>query len=268
MAKYLRPEMFFQLWYGPIGDFIFGQEPPMYYRTGPGGEPRLQWLFAWPNNYGYFLAAFFPLLLAHYTQKKTKNQKLLRHIIITISILSIILTLSRTAIIGAILWTILLYRNTIKQHKKLLVSIIVATVIIIGWLSIFKWWSTREHIIQKTSSITYIIQQPQGYGLGTAGPAVHHNGSILPENYYMQIAIDIGTIGFILLMMTLLAIIQQYRKEESGKPYMIGFFILLVMGLLLHVFEDSMVNYLFFIPRGLYLWYSSNLQKKQYQTEE
>ncbi len=265
MLKYIRPDFFMQIGYGAIGDFIFGQEPPIYYRTGPWGEPRLQWLFAWPNNYGYFLAAFFPLILAHYHKQKAKNHKLGRIIIIILTITSITLTLSRTALIGSVLGATLLYRNTIRQNKKILITIILSTIALIAWLSIFKWWSTREHITQKTHSLQYIIEQPLWYGLWTAWPAIHHQGNILPENYYAQIAIDIGIIGFIFLTLTCISLIYIYKKHTDtiGKPYLIWLYVLLIMGLFLHVFEDSMVNYLFFIPRWLYIWYHSKYPKTQ-----
>ncbi len=279
MVKYMWPDLFFQIGYGAIGDFVFGQEPPIYYRTGPWWEPRLQWLFAWPNNYGYFLAAFFPLILNQYKQYKKYNHRLWWTIVILLTILSIILTLSRTAIIGTILWSSLLYRGYIKQNKKLLYTIIISTIIVIAGLSILKWWSTQEHITQKTTSISYIIQQPQWYGLWSSWPAIHHDGEILPENYYMQIAIDIGTIGFILLMITLISIksitqklIANNQGPETTNQELVAistwFYILLIMWLFLHVFEDSMVNYLFFIPFGLYLWYYSKLNYKQYQTQK
>jgi len=272
MAKYLWPDLFFHIGYWAIGDFIFGQEPPIYYRTGPWWEPRLQGIFAWPNNYGYFLAAFFPLLLSKYTKQKKKNHQLWWIIIISMTVLTILLTLSRTAIIGSIIWLCLLYRSAIKKDKKILYSIIIGSISIVIGLSILKGWSTREHLIQKTSSISYIIAKPMGYGLGSSWPAIHHNGTILPENYYMQIAIDIGTIGFILLMITLISIKIKIQKliirEKELLSMTIWLYILLIMWIFLHVFEDSMVNYLFFIPRGIYCWYHSKLWEKQYQTQK
>jgi len=260
MAKYIRPDFFFNIGYGAIGDFVFGQEPPIYYRTWPGWEPRLQGLFAWPNNYGYFLAAFFPLLIYTFQQQITKNKKLLWGIAVSITVISIILTLSRTAWIWTILGIILIYATRFKQHKKILWAVLITTITSILWLSILKWSSTQEHIIQKLSSIQYIIDKPLWYWLGSSWPAIHHEGTILPENYYIQIAIDAGTVWAILLLLTLIILLHNtkiYNKNNNSKPLMIGFFILLVMGLFLHVFEDSMVNYIFFITRGLYIWYES-----------
>jgi len=263
IAKYMWPDFFFNIGYGQIGDFIFGQEPPIYYRTGPWWEPRLQWLFAGPNNYGYFLAAFFPLILYTYKQQVQKNAKLLRIIAILLVILSIILTLSRTARIGTIIGSILMYATRFKQHKKVFSAIIIVAIAGVLGLSILKWWSTQEHIIQKLSSIQYIIDKPLWYGLGSSWPAIHHEGTILPENYYMQIAIDTGTVWCILLLLTLTICIRRikiYDQNNEIKPLMIWFFTLLIMWLFLHVFEDSMVNYIFFVTRGLYIGYTTKQQ--------
>ena len=43
-----------------------------------------------------------------------------------------------------------------------------------------------------------VIEHPLGYGLGSSGPAVHHSGNLLPENYYLQLMLDLGTVGFLL----------------------------------------------------------------------
>lgn len=257
-GKYIRPDFFHRLGYGPIGDFVFGTQPPIYYRTWPWWEPRLQGLFAGPNNYGYFLAAFFPLLVAWKKNTRSQNAKLWRIIAIIIAWFSIVLTLSRTAIIGASIGTILLYRQHIRKNKKLLIGIIWAIIIGILWLSVLKGGSTQEHIINKLLSIQYIIQKPRGYGLGTAGPAIHHQWSILPENYYMQMAIDIWSLWFIFFMGTLIILMRTIRQQgiqhnEQEKAMITWFYILLIMWLFLHVFEDSMVNYLFFIPRWIYI---------------
>lgn len=116
-----------------------------------------------------------------------------------------------------------------------------------------------------------------GYGLGSSGPAVHHSGQFLPENFYLQILLDIGTVGF-LLWCSLMFLIgkQQYRlrqlitlaNEDQYKIYQIflafqkGFLALLVIAMFLHVFEDSMVNYLFFVGYGVAWGYLQALVEK------
>ncbi|MDR3168258.1 MAG: hypothetical protein LBU27_00390 [Candidatus Peribacteria bacterium] len=50
------------------------------------------------------------------------------------------------------------------------------------------------HLTSKLGAIPQIINQPLGYGLGSSGPAIHHNGTMLPENYYFEILLDTGTV--------------------------------------------------------------------------
>jgi hypothetical protein len=147
-------------------------------------------------------------------------------------------------------------------------------------ISILKWASTLGHIKAKFGSISYVIQEPSGYGLGTSGPAVHQNGTILPENYYIQLMLDIGTIGFILRAIFIVQITRWGRKiQENFKKihtnlstqniYLIRRWLniwricLLIMGMFLHVFEDSMINYLFFVSRGILTGYLSIYTKKR-----
>lgn len=47
----LMPDLFYQIGYAPLGDWVFGQNPPLYYLTGPGGYTRLSGIFSGPNNY-------------------------------------------------------------------------------------------------------------------------------------------------------------------------------------------------------------------------
>lgn len=290
LGKFIFPDFFQSIGYGAIWDYIFGQNPPLYYRTWPWGSPRFQGIFSWPNNYGYFLIAFLPLVFLFFKQKFKdikdllfKNKAIILNIfVILLWILAILLTLSRTAFIGGIVGLMIINHQRIKHHKKLARSIWAVLLAGIIGLSIFKWSSTIQHIQAKFSGIQYVIDKPGGYGLGTAWPAINYNGTILPENYYIQIMIDIGTIGFLIrlvLMRQIMGIakkIQKYFKKankadkDTNRIYLvwkcltIGWISLLIMWIFLHVFEDSMINYLFFISRGIVTGYLSNRIDKSF----
>jgi len=66
-GKLLFPDFFFSLGYGKLDDFHFGVNPPLYYLTGFEGALRWQGLFSGPNNYGYFLVVFLPLILQYFS---------------------------------------------------------------------------------------------------------------------------------------------------------------------------------------------------------
>jgi hypothetical protein len=142
-----------------------------------------------------------------------------------------------------------------------------------------------EHINAKFSYVKEIVNNPLWYWLGSSGPAIHHNGSMLPENYFMQLMLDIWTVWFIFWCIVILQMLLIFKwiknikpdPKENTKPWEISnelvylhrnrFYIwrsvLLVIGLFLHVFEDSMVNYLFFISFGILSWYLSRFTKQE-----
>lgn len=270
IAKFIIPDLFLKIWYWPFQDFVFGAKPPIYYLTGYQGTSRRSWIFSWPNNYGYFLIAFLPVIIVlcktkrQWIKLRMSNKKAIRNsIIIALRIAAIVLTLSRTAAIGWIIALAVLNFQWIKQHKKIARWLISIAILWIIWLSALKWASTLGHIQAKFGSLKYVLQNPSGYGLGTSWPAIHHNGTILPENYFIQLILDIGTIWFILRALVIRQIqnisikIKRYFVDKQNLIYQlrmaltIGRLALLIMWLFLHVFEDSMVNYIFFVLRGV-----------------
>ncbi len=286
--KFVWPDLFLHIGYGPFDDFKFGAKPPIYYLTWYQGTSRRQGIFSWPNNYGYFLIAFLPIVIFFFREKFEDIKKLfimnkktiINSAIIVLWIIAILLTLSRTAFIGGIVGLAIMNIQRIKKHKKLSLGIGITCLAGLIGISILKWASTLGHIKAKFGSISYVIQEPSGYGLGTSGPAVHQNGTILPENYYIQLMLDIGTIGFILRAIFIVQITRWGRKiQENFKKihtnlstqniYLIRRWLniwricLLIMGMFLHVFEDSMINYLFFVSRGILTGYLSIYTKKR-----
>ncbi len=285
--KFIRPDLFMHIGYGPFNDFKFWVNPPIYYLTGYKGTPRRQGIFSWPNNYGYFLIAFLPVVILFFRQKLetlkdffTADKKtILNTAVIILRVIAIILTLSRTAYIWWIVALALLNIRWIKTHKRIARGILVLLIAGVIWLSFLKGASTIGHIKAKFGSIQYVIDQPSGYGLGTSGPAVNYNGTILPENYFIQLMLDIGTIGFLLRTVLILqitaiarAIQKAYTSRKTGTnteiTYLIrrwlniGWICLLIMGIFLHVFEDSMINYLFFVTWWILTGYLSTYIKK------
>lgn len=256
ILKLLKPERFASMWYSlKLDDFAFWANPPIYYLTWFEGTLRRQWLFSWPNNYGYFLVAFFPILLAQL--KKTNKLSILTTVL---RVLAMILTLSRAVFIWWLIILILTYRTQIKRYKKLIIWWWIWFFCLLIIISLRKRDSTIGHLSSFISAIQTVIQHPMGLWLGSSWPAIHHWGSILPENYYFQILLDIWFIGFGLFFLVIMNIARNIKANYQNQLhyFIIGFIALLVIGLFLHVFEDSMVNYLFFIPFGLILGHLSS----------
>jgi len=283
ILKIIRPEMFMNIWYGKFDDFYFGANPPIYYLTGFEWTTRWQWIFAGPNNYGYFLIAFLPLVLLWWNTGIKKLKNIFKNPISNINflylglwILAILMTLSRSAILGMALIFVLLAKDWIKKNKKAAMIIWIILVLGIAGLSVLKWSSTVWHIQAKFAYIWEIVNNPLWHGLGTSGPAVHHEGTMLPENYFMQVMLDIGTLWFIFWAVVIFQILlvfknieNKFKSEKIDQDQELVFLqwrrlymwrsILLVIWLFLHVFEDSMLNYIFFVVFWLTSGYLSQL---------
>lgn len=282
ILKIIKPDLFMSMWYGKLDDFSYWSNPPKYYLTSYEWTMRWQWLFAGPNNYGYFLVAFLPLILLlwWWTWQELKNfiknpGKNLNFLLTILWFAAIVLTLSRSAIVWSAVVIAFLARNWIKEHKKISIWILCVLVAWIIWLSFLKPESTLGHFKANFAYIWEIVDHPLWHWLWSSGPAVHHEWTMLPENYFMQIMLDIWSVWFILRCVVIFWILMIFRAIENNfkkwkysdddaaavflqwKRLLLGWIALLIMWLFLHVFEDSMVNYLFFCMFGILSGYLS-----------
>ena len=279
-AKLLFPDFFTYLWYGRLDDYVYGSNPPIYYLTWYQWTLRWQGFFSWPNNYWYFLVAFLPLVRWFFTNNiKKKEHKVPSILALIVWIAWMVATLSRAVLVGMVVVFILLYRKELKKRKRLLLRWWAWILIALILLSVLKRESTIWHITSKLDTIPEIISAPLWHWLWSSWPAVHYEWKYLPENYYLQIMLDIGTIWFLFravsilyLLWTQYKVVRSYKWSISDEEefQLIGFrrmqiwlLALFVMWLFLHVFEDSMVNYLFFTIYGIILWsLSTNLKRE------
>jgi hypothetical protein len=142
--------------------------------------------------------------------------------------------------------------------------------------------SSRDHFLRPLQATHSIMQYPFGRGLGMAGPAsnrvsdpcvyleagadaswaaVHPNLCVfvdgrqvqpvertclcplLPENWYLQLGIELGTAGFALFLAFILLTIHSLRaRYGSGEVFLI-FLGISVAALFLHAWEDSAVAF-------------------------
>ena len=284
-AKLLRPDFFYSLWYGGLDDYSYGENPPIYYLTWYEWTLRRQWFFSWPNNYWYFLVAFLPFIWRFFTNKiKKKENTVLSVLALVVRMLWMVATLSRAVLLWMVVVFVALYRNRLKSKKRWLLRWGIWLFVVLAILSVLKRESTVWHITSKLYTIPEVISQPLWHGLWSSGPAIHYEWKYLPENYFLQIMLDIGTIWFLFRTFAILCLfLIQYKvigirkwKLTNEEEYQLQvlhklqmwFFALFVMWLFLHVFEDSMVNYLFFTIYGIVLWSLSTKLKKDLSWKE
>lgn len=284
VGKIFLPELFHWIGYWPVGDYVLWANPPLYYRTGPWGMMRLQGLFSGPNNYGYFLVGFFSVVIGLGGKLKAESSKLQASswklqvdssftrfntlsLFVLLYVFSLFWTLSRGVLVGVGVQVFLLVWFFKKAWRKYLWWFVLLWVLALWWLSIWKRWSTVGHFQAWFEWWHAFIDNPLGYGLGSAWPAVHYSGIYLPENHYLQLLLDVGVVWLFLWMGVLGSIVYMlatswklkatsYKLQAASCKLLLvllwfGFIGLLVEGLFLHVFEDSMVNYLFLVVFGV-----------------
>ena len=284
-AKLLRPDFFYSLGYGGLNDYAQGENPPIYYLTWYQWTLRWQGFFSWPNNYWYFLVAFLPFIWRFFMNKiKKKEDTVLSVFALVVRMAWMVATLSRAVLVWMVVVFVALYWKELKSKKRWLIRWGIWLLVALAVLSVLKRESTVGHITSKLSTIPEVISQPLWHGLGSSGPAIHYEWKYLPENYFLQIMLDIGTIWFLFRTFVVLCLLLiQYKvigirkwKLTNEEEYQLQvlyklqmwFFALFVMWLFLHVFEDSMVNYLFFTIYGIVLWSLSTKLKKDLSWKE
>ena len=284
-AKLLWPDFFYLLWYWWLDDYSYGENPPIYYLTWYQWTLRWQWFFSWPNNYWYFLVAFLPFVRWFFINNiKKKKNSVLSIIALVIWMLWMFATLSRAVLVWMVVVFLALYWNKLKTKKRLLLRLWVLILCSLAVLSVLKWESTIWHITSKLETIPEVISQPLWHWLGSSGPAIHYEWKYLPENYFLQIMLDIWTVWFLFWIFSIICLLLiQYKviwlrnwKLSTEEEYQfqvlykmqIWFFALFIMWLFLHVFEDSMVNYLFFTIYGIILWSLSTKLKGELSWKE
>lgn len=276
VLKLSAPSWFYSIWYWYVWDFKVWENPPIYYRTGKWWDPRFSWLMSWPNNLWYLMVLFFWFFMFYVNELLKISKEIPLFNIIKkffykfYYILLLIITFSRWAMIWV--W-VQLYVFLIRVYKlsvKKLFFLTSCFVLFIVMLSLWKWSSTSDHIDAYINTINYVIKKPFWYGLGISWPSANYDWYIMPENMFFQILIDLWVIWLIIwlwIMVYILKIVNHICTDKSKlsklkeneimilKLLTLWLIWLLIEWMFLHVFEDSIVNYLFFVFYGIMIWY-------------
>lgn len=268
-------------------DFVPFTNPPIYYITWPNWLQRLSWLFVWPNTLGFLLLGFFSTLLYYIN---TYKKKLYTICFIILYIIITIWTFSRWAILGLAIQSIIVIlittsNKTIKDHypiiKKIIYIVLITTSLSITLLVINQWKTTSNN--ERSSSLhevtKFIVNRPLLWNWpGYSWPGNHYKSTYISnpknplsmiENIYLQILINNWIIwlwGWWLIRIILWIYHFRIYKHSTEKDeiyyYSITLWIwlssLLIIGIFLHVFIDSIVNYLFFLIYGIIIAFNKN----------
>lgn len=304
LAKNLVPGLFINyLGYSLPSDFVPYTNPPIYYLTWSWWIQRLSGLFNGPNVLGFFLILMASPLYFWIKRSTTKTKTIL---FVIFYILVSFLTLSRAALVWitlqylCIFWYHYIIQDQQYRHqtRQEWTSKIITILWIIGLAFVLfqgmNYWKSDSNTERHWSwlAIQSILEDPPpllGYGPGTVWPAQHYqddyylhlkNKNALVENTYLQILINQWRIGAALFAWIIVALIYahyQIRKKtlkSSHSWYMyhitqhmgLWMFGLLCVAMFLHIFIDSMINYLFFTLYGSLIVYQ--LERKNRAIEQ
>jgi len=265
-------------------DKALGVKPNFFINEDPT-LPRVFATFRDPNSLGAYL--LIPILLLVGLIRRSR-QRLALIGLLTLHLIVLYLTFSRAAwgglIIGVGALFLLNYKDktlqTIKRFWPILTAIIV--LITIGAFSL-RHTSTFRSIVLKADDknapteldsdeyhlhfmregLNGVVSQPLGHGPGTAGIVSIHNsgGGQLTENYYIQIAYEVGVLGLATFLAIWIFVIKLlYRREPTPliSALLVSAIAYAVMSLVMHLWTNEAVAITWWGLSGLVLLATAN----------
>ncbi|MSR68420.1 hypothetical protein EXS66_01375 [Candidatus Saccharibacteria bacterium] len=116
--------------------------------------------------------------------------------------------------------------------------------------------SDQQRLASLATGLDKVMAKPFGSGLGSAGPASHRSAEpVITENWYLQIALEIGIIGLVLYFIAFSSLlIDFYRRIDE--PLAVGLYAatvgILVANLFLHTWADSTISIAMFSLYGIF----------------
>lgn len=227
-----------------------------------------------PNQLGTYLIIplVFSLVLAI---KKRQYWLLLLFLLVSIGI---VLSFSRSAWLGAVMAIYTALLLLLKNRDRVMVLSISAVFVLLGIVAVpvvlqnnpqlenilfhgrvFEnriEGSDQSRLDAISNTTSMIISRPFGHGLGSAGPASFRTTNpVIPENWYLQIAYEIGIVGLVLYILAFAGLMGDFIRNRQDWLAS-GLFAItcgvLVSNLFLHAWADSTLALVLFILYGLY----------------
>jgi hypothetical protein len=238
---------------------------------------RMQGAMSGPNQFGIWLAALLPVVLALGGRW--------RRFVAPLALLGIVLTFSRAAWIAAAavllvsFWP-LLRKLSVTAVTILCVGILALSVAVLAFFPsvILRIESSADHLRNPIEALGIMVREPLGRGLGSAGPANNRvsdacvfleEGSdaswaaphadlcvfvgdaqvqpvgkecscpLLPENWYLQLGVEGGWIAMFAFIVLVAILIRRLWPTPPAMALMAAS----IAALFLHAWEDAAVAY-------------------------
>ncbi len=275
-----------------LSHFGYGHETiPAYHTVDQKPDyVRLQSTLRGPNPLGAYLVLIITTLMSFFIAHK--NKRLQRSVLAIAAIVVLFYSYSRSAWLGlALAGSLLIYKLVQSQKMRRLIFglSLGAVVIVIGGLALLG----RNNIVNNTflhtdqsssspdssneahtqafvSGLKSVVRQPLGGGPGTAGPASFRNDkpSRIAENYYLQIAQEVGLIGlaiFLIINFKIAKLLWQTSKRPLSIILFSSFTGLFLVNILSHAWADDTLSLLWWGLAGIAL--SSVILKQKANVE-
>ena len=230
-----------------------------------------------PLSLGAFL--ILPLTLLAAAWSKLKDARILISGLLLLHGLVIFLTFSRSAWLGAALSVCLVltwqYKNNVlKFIKRFWPVLLVGICLLVAGTYVARDNYVVQNIVFHADENTKlddpnekrvnfyeataksVIEQPIGHGPGTAGlVSIQTKDVVLTENYFLQIAYEVGIAGLTLLLYMMYLVLKRLYKRQDfyGRVMISAFAGLTVCSLLFHTWSNEAVAAEWWLLSGLLL---------------
>lgn len=193
-------------------------------------------------------------------------------------LVGIALSFSRSAWIGAIFTLLIAIFIAVNKKQKVYLVVIASVVLLVVGISLGvlatknqrvqnvllhgRYFENRiegsdQNRLQAIADTTNeIVSSPFGHGLGSAGPASFKSAKpVIPENWYLQIAYEIGVIGLLLYIMVFAGLMGEFirdLKNPMAASLLAATIGILIVNLFLQAWADSTLVLITFALYGIY----------------
>lgn len=238
-----------------------------------------------PNSLGSYLIIIIMLLLGLFAYGKSNKQQEWFAVYTGFALLCLWFTFSRGALLGLAAAVITFFvfgdnwlRRAIVQHSSKIIAVTAVTVLVLVsvvfvardtyLVSNIIFHADESTVLEDPNqlrirfwqeSVVAIGLVPEGTGPGTAGLASIRNdkqGTILNENYYLQIGTEVGMLGLALFLAILFVLgrrIYRLRSSPFALAVFASFVGLAVTNMLVHIWSNEAVAYTWWGLAGLAL---------------
>lgn len=231
-----------------IGAFVF---PDVFYREMRGGEEiRLGGWIMNPNELG-MLASILGAMAYIQTIAQKGKKKILPILALTAALIILVLTASRSSLIGFLMILgLLIFKSENKKLKIGLTSVVLLAAPVAIKHIVFKEGGSMEEVMSMTGRLPFwtallnegIVKEPFfGYGFMRINYTDYFQGlntypGRMTHNTFMQVLMNLGFVGLFVALTNFILTIKNYIRNR--KNYYGDFFIALIIPVVINSFTE------------------------------